>query len=255
MTKEMLGIDIGGSGIKGAPVDLSDGSFVQERYRVATPRPAKPKAVAKVVAEVVKHFGWDGPVGVTYPGVVVDGVTMSAANVSKHWIGRDAASLLADATGREVTLLNDADAAGLAEMRLGRGRGRGGTVLLLTLGTGIGSALFTDGVLVPNTEFGHIEIDGEDAELRASAKARDEEELGWAEWAGRLSTYMARLEALLSPSLIIVSGGVSKRSERFLPLIEGVRAEIVAARLVNHAGIVGAAMAAADAQKAARRKR
>ncbi|TDE33482.1 polyphosphate--glucose phosphotransferase [Actinomadura sp. 6K520] len=255
MTKEMLGIDIGGSGIKGAPVDLSDGSFVRERYRVATPQPARPKAVAKVVAEVVEHFGWDGPVGVTYPGVVMDGVTMSAANVSKQWIGLDAASLLADATGREVTLLNDADAAGVAEMRLGRGRGRRGTVLLLTLGTGIGSALFTDGVLVPNTEFGHIEIDGEDAELRASAKAREEEGLGWAEWAGRLGTYMARLEALLSPSLIIVSGGVSKRSERFLPLIEGVRAEIVAARLVNHAGIVGAAMAAAAAHEAARKKR
>ncbi|TDC60619.1 ROK family protein [Actinomadura sp. GC306] len=254
MTKVMLGIDIGGSGIKGAPVDLSDGSFVRERYRVATPRPARPKAVAKVVAEVVEHFGWDGPVGVTYPGVVMDGVTMSAANVSKQWIGLDAASLLAGATGREVTLLNDADAAGLAEMRLGRGRDRKGTVLLLTLGTGIGSALFTDGVLVPNTEFGHIEIGGEDAELRASAKAREEEGLDWAEWAGRLSTYIGRLEALLSPSLIIVSGGVSKRSERFLPLIEGVRAEIVAARLVNHAGIVGAALAAADARKA-RRKR
>lgn len=250
MTKEMLGIDIGGTGIKGAPVDLSDGSFVRERFRVDTPRPSKPKPVAKVVAEIVEHFGWDGPVGVTYPGVVIDGVTLSAANVSKRWIGRDAASLLADATGREVTLLNDADAAGIAEMRLGMGRGRRGTVVLLTLGTGIGSALFTDGVLVPNTEFGHIEIDGKDAESRASAKAREEEGLSWEKWARRLSEYMARLEALISPSLIIVSGGVSKRSEDFLPLIKGVRAEIVAARLVNHAGIVGAALAAAAAHPA-----
>jgi polyphosphate glucokinase len=147
----MLGIDIGGSGIKGAPVDLSTGEFAAERFRVATPHPSKPDAVVKVLAEVVEHFGWDGPVGVTYPGVVIDGVTMSAANVSKHWIGLDAASLIADATGREITLLNDADAAGVAEMRLGAGRGRRGTVVVLTLGTGIGSALFTDGVPAPST--------------------------------------------------------------------------------------------------------
>src|SRR5690606_25183808 len=238
MAKEMLGIDIGGTGIKGAPVDLSDGSLLRKRFRVDTPQPSEPEAVAKVVAKVVEHFGWDGPVGCTYPGVVIDGVTMTAANVSKRWIGLDAASLLAEATGREITLLNDADAAGIAEMRLGRGRGHRGTVLMLTLGTGIGSALFTDGVLVPNTEFGHIEVDGTDAELRASAKAREVEELGWDEWAERLSVYMSRLEGLLSPSLIIVGGGVSKRSEDFLPLIKGVRAEIVTARLVNNAGIV-----------------
>ncbi|TDC86506.1 polyphosphate--glucose phosphotransferase [Actinomadura sp. 7K507] len=250
MTKEMLGIDIGGSGIKGAPVDLSDGSFTRERFRVDTPRPPKPKPVAKVVAEIVEHFDWRGPVGVTYPGVVINGVAMSAANVSKHWIGTDAASLMADATGREITLLNDADAAGLAEMRLGMGRGRDGTVVLLTLGTGIGSALFTDGVLVPNTEFGHIEINGKDAEVRASAKARDEEGLSWEKWARRLSEYMTRLEALICPSLFVLGGGVSKRSEHFIPLIEGVRAEIVAARLVNNAGIVGAAMAAAAAHPA-----
>ncbi|WP_433472245.1 polyphosphate--glucose phosphotransferase [Spirillospora sp. CA-142024] len=247
MAREMLGIDIGGSGIKGAPVDLSDGSLARERFRVDTPHPSKPKAVAKVLAEVVDHFGWDGPVGVTYPGVVIDGVALSAANVSKQWIGLDAASLIADATGREITLLNDADAAGVAEMRLGAGRGRRGTVVLLTLGTGIGSALFTDGVLVPNTEFGHIQIDGRDAEIRASAKARDEHDLSWEKWARRLSEYMVQLEALISPSLIIVGGGVSRKSEHFLPLIEGVRAEIVPARLVNNAGIVGAAMAAAAA--------
>ena len=250
MAREMLGIDIGGSGIKGAPVDLSDGTFTRERFRIDTPHSAKPKPVAKVLAEIVDHFGWDGPVGVTYPGVVVDGVALSAANVSKHWLGVDAAALFGDVTGREITLLNDADAAGVAEMRLGAGRDRRGTVVLLTLGTGIGSALFTDGVLVPNTEFGHIQINGKDAELRASAKARTEEGLGWAKWAKRLSEYLTHLEALISPSLIIVGGGVSRKSEHFLPLIEGVRAEIVPARLVNNAGIAGAAMAAAAAHPA-----
>ncbi|RKS73180.1 polyphosphate glucokinase [Actinomadura pelletieri DSM 43383] len=249
----MLGIDIGGSGIKGAPVHLSDGSFARERFRVPTPQPSKPKAVVKVLAEIVEHFGWDGPVGVTYPGVVIDGVALSAANVSKRWIGLDAASMIAEATGRQVTVLNDADAAGIAEMRLGAGRGRRGTVVVLTLGTGIGSALFTDGVLVPNTEFGHLELNGRDAEERASAKARDEEGLGWTKWAKRLSEYLRHLEALVSPSLIILGGGVSKRSAHFVPLIEGVRAEIVPARLVNNAGIVGAAMAAAAAHEGAAR--
>ncbi|WP_084263302.1 polyphosphate--glucose phosphotransferase [Actinomadura formosensis] len=250
MAREMLGIDIGGSGIKGAPVDLSDGSFTRDRFRIATPHPARPKPVAKVLARIVEHFGWDGPVGVTYPGVVIDGVAMSAANVSRRWLGVDAASLLADVTGREITLLNDADAAGVAELRFGAGRDRRGTVVLLTLGTGIGSALFTDGVLVPNTEFGHLQIDGKDAEVRASAKARTEDNLGWSTWAKRLSAYLAHLEALISPSLIIVGGGVSRKSEHFLPRITGVRAEIVPAQLVNNAGIVGAAMAAAAAHPA-----
>ncbi|WUI02856.1 ROK family protein [Spirillospora sp. NBC_00431] len=245
MATEMLGIDIGGSGIKGAPVDLSDGSFTRERFRVATPHPSRPKPVVKVIAEVVEHFGWAGPVGVTFPGVVIGGVTLSAANVSKHWIGLDAASMIADVTGREATLLNDADAAGIAEMRFGAGRGHRGTVVVLTLGTGIGSALFTEGVLVPNTEFGHLEIGGRDGESRASAKAREDEGLGWEKWAKRLGVYMRHLEALISPSLIIVGGGVSRRAAQFVPLIEGVRAEIVPARLGNNAGIVGAAMAAA----------
>jgi predicted NBD/HSP70 family sugar kinase len=238
----VLGIDIGGSGIKGAPVDTEAGELVQERLRIATPQPAKPDGVAEVVRQIVKHFDWDGPVGITFPGVVVDGVVMTAANVHHSWIGVDAAELFGGAT-----VLNDADAAGIAEMRLGAGRGRRGTVVLLTLGTGIGSALFTDGVLVPNTEFGHIQIHGKDAEIRASAKAREEHDLSWDKWAKRLGEYLGHLEALISPSLIIVGGGVSKRSEHFVPLIEGVRAEIVPARLVNNAGIVGAAMAAAAA--------
>ncbi|TDD72837.1 polyphosphate--glucose phosphotransferase [Actinomadura rubrisoli] len=247
MSEEMLGIDIGGSGIKGAPVELSDGAFTRERFRIPTPRPSTPKAVARVLGEIVEHFGWDGPVGVTFPGVVVGGATLSAANVSKEWIGQDAEALFAEATGCPVTLLNDADAAGIAEMRLGAGRDRPGTVVLLTLGTGIGSALFTDGVLVPNTEFGHLELHGKDAESRASAKAREDHDLSWEKWAKRLSEYMAHLEALISPSLIIVGGGVSKKSDHFVPLIQGVRAPIVPARLVNNAGIVGAAMAAAAA--------
>ncbi|MEU5884400.1 polyphosphate--glucose phosphotransferase [Spirillospora sp. NPDC047279] len=245
---EMLGIDIGGSGIKGAPVDLDSGEFTRERLRVDTPHPAEPEPVAEVVARIVEHFGWTGPVGATYPGVVVDGVTRTAANVSGKWIGLDAAELFSEAAGNPVTLLNDADAAGIAEMRLGAGKGETtGTVVMLTLGTGIGSALFTRGVLVPNTEFGHLELHGHDAESRASAKAREDHDLTWEKWAKRLSHYMAHLEGLISPSLIIVGGGVSRKHDKFLPLIEDVRAPIVPAALLNTAGIVGAAMAAAEA--------
>ncbi|MBW8487195.1 polyphosphate--glucose phosphotransferase [Actinomadura parmotrematis] len=246
----MLGIDIGGSGIKGAPVDLSTGEFLEERLRIETPQPAKPDAVAAVLKEIADHFGGDGRIGVTYPGVVIDGVTQTAANVDKHWIGTDAAALFAKATGRPVTVLNDADAAGVAEMRLGAGKGQQGTVLMVTLGTGIGSALFSGGVLVPNTELGHLKMHGHDAEKHTSAKAREDEDLDWDEWAGRLAKYFHYVEALLNPSLIIVGGGVSKKAAKFLPLIEGVRAPIVPAELVNNAGIVGAAMAAAEASAA-----
>ena len=243
----VLGIDIGGSGIKGAPVDLAAGTLATERLRIDTPRHARPEPVAEVVGRIVRHFDWSGPVGVTFPGVVIDGVTRSAANVSKKWIGLDAASLLSEAAGVPVTLLNDADAAGIAEMGHGAGRDQDGTVLVLTLGTGIGSALFTDGVLVPNTEFGHIEIRGKDGEDRAAARVRTERNLSWEKWAGKLSEYLVRLEALISPSLIILGGGVSRKADRFLPLISGVRARMVPAALVNNAGIVGAAMAAAAA--------
>ncbi|XVQ08132.1 polyphosphate--glucose phosphotransferase [Spirillospora sp. CA-255316] len=243
----VLGIDIGGSGIKGAPVDPATGTLATERLRIDTPRHAQPEPVAEVVGRIVRNFGWTGPIGVTFPGVVVDGVTRSAANVSKKWIGLDAASLFREAAGVPVTLLNDADAAGIAEMGHGAGRGRDGTVVVLTLGTGIGSALFTDGALVPNTEFGHLEIRGKDGEARASARARVDHGLTWEKWAGKLSEYLSRLEALISPSLIVVGGGVSRKADRFLPLISGVRAPIVPAGLVNNAGIVGAAMAAASA--------
>jgi polyphosphate glucokinase len=244
MSMELLGIDIGGSGIKGAPVDVDKGVLAADRFRIDTPQLAEPEPVAEILARVVDHFGWNGPIGVTFPGVVRDGVTMSAANVSKKWIGLDAADLFATATGRPVTVLNDADAAGVAEMHHGAGRDASGTVVVLTLGTGIGSALFTEGVLVPNTEFGHLEIQGKDAESRASAKAREDHQLSWERWARRLSRYLRHLEALISPSLIILGGGVSKKADRFVPLIEDVRAPIIPAALVNNAGIVGAAMTA-----------
>ncbi|MEU3877341.1 MULTISPECIES: polyphosphate--glucose phosphotransferase [Streptomyces] len=243
-----FGVDIGGSGIKGAPVDPVRGELVQERFKVLTPHPATPQAVAEGVREVVGHFGRPGgPVGVTFPGVVVDGTTRTAANVDKSWVGTDAAALLGEALGVPVTVLNDADAAGLAEMTHGAGQGRTGTVVVLTFGTGIGSALFSGGRLVPNTELGHLELQGHDAETRASTRAKEEEDLTWSRWAKRVGRYLAHVEMLFSPELFVIGGGVSRKAEKFLPLIEGVSAEVVPARLQNNAGIVGAAMAAAAA--------
>ncbi|MCY0932656.1 polyphosphate--glucose phosphotransferase [Streptomyces sp. H34-S4] len=248
---KIFGVDIGGSGIKGAPVDLNRGDLAQERHKVLTPQPATPDGVAGCVVEVVRHFEWDGPVGVTFPGVVTGGVTRSAANMDKAWVGVDTATLLsASLGGRPVTVLNDADAAGVAEMAYGAGRGVGGTVILLTLGTGIGSALFTDGRLVPNTELGHLELKGHDAETRASVKAKEDGDLTWERWAHRVGKYLAHVEMLFSPDLFIIGGGVSRKPEKFLPLIEGVRARIVPAELQNNAGIVGAAMAARSASEA-----
>ncbi|MGW4425053.1 polyphosphate--glucose phosphotransferase [Streptosporangium sp. NPDC004631] len=241
---ETLGIDIGGSGIKGAPVDTAKGELTRERLRIPTPAPAKPKAVTEVVARIVEHFDWAGPVGVTFPGVVIDGVTRSAANVDESWIGTDARVMFAKATGLPVVVLNDADAAGIAEMAVGSARDQPGVVLVLTFGTGIGSALFVDGRLVPNTELGHLEIRGKDAEKRASDHARTEGELSWGKWAGRVEEYLQRVEALFSPSLIVIGGGVSRKSDRFLPMVK-VRTRVVPATLQNEAGIVGAAMAAA----------
>lgn len=242
---QIFGVDIGGSGIKGAPVDLDRGDLAQERHKVLTPQPATPDGVAGCVVEVVRHFDWEGPVGVTFPGVVTGGVTRSAANMDKAWIGTDTAALLSGRLdGLPVTVLNDADAAGIAEMTYGAGRGVGGTVILLTLGTGIGSALFTDGRLVANTELGHLELKGHDAETRASVKAKDDGDLTWEHWARRVGKYLSHVEMLFSPDLFIIGGGVSRKPEKFLPLIEGVRARIVPAELQNNAGIVGAAMAA-----------
>ena len=243
----VFGVDIGGSGIKGAPVDLDRGDLAQERHKVLTPHPSTPDAVADGVAEVIGHFGWTGPVGITFPGVVTGGITRTAANVDKGWVDKDAAALLGERLGGlPVTILNDADAAGVAEMTFGAGRGRKGTVILLTFGTGIGSALFVDGRLVPNTELGHLELNGHDAEKRASTKAKEDADLTWQHWARRVQKYLAHVEMLFSPELFIIGGGVSRKSEKFLPLIEGVRAEMVPAELQNNAGIVGAAMAAAS---------
>ena len=242
---DVLGVDIGGSGIKAAPVDVTEGALTQERVKVLTPQPAKPKAVAEVVRGLVAQFGWSGKAGITFPGVVTNGVIRTAANLDPAWIGVDARDLFGSATGLEVQVINDADAAGLAEMRVGAGAGQQGTVVMLTFGTGIGSALFINGVLVPNTEFGHIEIRGKDAEKRASERAREAQDLDWAQWAGRVDEYMSHLEALLWPELFIVGGGVSRKSGKFLPLLGGLRARVVPAKMLNDAGIVGAALTGA----------
>lgn len=244
---QIFGVDIGGSGIKGAPVDLDRGDLAQERHKVLTPHPATPDGVADKVREVVEHFGWTGPIGATFPGVITGGTARTAANVDKSWIGTDIQSLVADRLGGDapVTVLNDADAAGVAEMHFGAGRDRKGTVILLTLGTGIGSALFTGGRLVPNTELGHLELHGHDAEKRASSKAKEDEDLTWEHWAHRVQKYLAHVEMLFSPELFIIGGGVSRKAQKFLPLIKGIKADLVPAELQNNAGIVGAAMAAA----------
>jgi polyphosphate glucokinase len=242
---EVLGVDIGGSGIKTAPVDVTAGALTRERIKVATPQPAKPKAVAEAVRGLVEQFGWSGKAGITFPGVVTDGVIRTAANLDPAWIGMNARDLFGSATGLEVQVINDADAAGLAEMQFGAGAGQQGTVIMLTFGTGIGSALFIDGALVPHTELGHIEIRGKDAEKRASDRAREAHDLDWAQWAGRVDEYMIHLEALLWPGLLIVGGGVSRKADKFLPLLEGLRARVVPAKMLNDAGIVGAALVGA----------
>jgi len=239
---QVLGIDIGGTGVKAAPVDVSGGQLTAERTKLATPHPSTPDAVAGVVKQLVNQFKWEGPAGITFPGVVTNGTIRTAPNMDPAWIGVNATEFLGSASGLEVTVINDADAAGIAEVKFGAGKDHPGTVLLLTLGTGIGSALFRNGVLIPNTEFGHIEIHGEDAEKRASEHAREEEELSWGKWAHRLDAYLDKMEALLSPDLIIVGGGISKKSEKFLPKLT-LRATIVPASMLNDAGIVGAAMA------------
>lgn len=240
---QVLGIDIGGTGIKAAPVDVAQGKLAAERTKLDTPHPAKPDEVADVVRKLVQGFSWTGQAGITFPGVVAGGTVRTAANLDEAWIGMDAHELFGKATGLAVTVLNDADAAGLAELKFGAGKGQQGTVLMLTLGTGIGSALFIDGALVPNTEFGHIEVHGKDAEKRASEHAREEGGLSWGKWAGRVDEYLLHMEALLSPDLIILGGGISKKSEKFLPRLTGLRARVVPAAMLNDAGIVGAAMA------------
>ncbi len=236
-------MDIGGSGIKGCVVDLDRGELVGERLRIDTPQPALPGAVCDVVADIVDKFSWTGRVGITYPGVMKHGVAFTAANVDKSWIGTDLAGAMDARIPGTVQTLNDADAAGLAEVTYGAGKGKRGLVLMLTFGTGIGSALFIDGTLVPNCEFGHIEVDGVDGEKAASANAKDRDDLNYIQWAKRVDRYLDTLEKAIWPDLIIVGGGVSKKSHKWVPLLS-TRTEVVPAQLLNDAGIVGAALAA-----------
>lgn len=240
---EILGIDIGGSGIKGAPVKTSKGTFLADRYRIATPEGAKPPDVAKVVKQLTQHFAWHGPIGCCFPASIQHGVARTAANVDKSWIGANIEQLFSAATGYPVRVLNDADAAGLAEMRFGAGKGIGGLVLIITIGTGLGTALFTDGVLVPNTELGHIEMNGLDAEWQASDAARKREDLSWETWAERFDQYLRVMRALLWPDLIILGGGASKKLDKFRHYLT-VETPIVPAVTLNNAGIIGAALAA-----------
>jgi polyphosphate glucokinase len=239
-----FGVDVGGSGVKGALVDLRDGSLLTDRFRTPTPQPSLPEAVMDIAAEMVAGVGWDGPVGCAIPAVVRHGVAQSAANIDDRWIGTDAAALLAERTGSDVHVLNDADAAGVAEMQFGAGIGHDqGVVILLTFGTGIGSAMFVDGHLFPNTELGHLQLHGDSAEKRAAARLREEKELSWKAWIERVNEYLHHVEFLFSPDRIIFGGGISKRSDRFLPDLV-TRAPIVPAALRNNAGIVGSAGAA-----------
>ena len=247
--KPVLGIDIGGSGIKGAPVDLSVGEFAADRLRIDTPSKSTPHNVAKVVAEIVDHFSdqlaGDGPIGVTVPAVVTHGRTRSAANIDHEWIDCDAEKVFEDELGRDILLVNDADAAGVAEVQFGAAKDHPGLVLLTTLGTGIGTAILYRGVLVPNSELGHIEIDGRDAESRAATSVKVKEDLSYKEWAKRLQRYYETVEALLWPDLIVVGGGISKHADKFVHRID-ISAEMVPAKLRNTAGIVGAAWLAAN---------
>jgi polyphosphate glucokinase len=244
-----FGVDIGGSGIKGARVDLATGELASERVKIPTPRSYDVNEVVETVLEVVAKADWEGPFGCTFPGIVKRGVLYSAANLGPQWLGLDFQSLLAERAGHPVAVLNDADAAGLAEVDFGVAKGREGVVIVTTLGTGIGSALFLDGKLVPNTEFGHLEIDGEAAEKRASSAVKEREGLSFKEWAPRLQRFYQHLDFLFSPDLFVVGGGISRKSHKFLPLIEGLRCEIVPAALENQAGIAGAAMAVDDLMK------
>ena len=243
MTSLGLGIDIGGSGMKAAIVDLETGELASERIRIPTPQPATPVAMADVAAELVRRHGWTGSIGVGFPGIVRHGVVHSAANIDDSWISVDADAVFTAACGVDVAMVNDADAAGLAEIRWGAGNGVTGVVLVLTFGTGIGSGLFIDGTLVPNTELGHLELDGRDAESYAAASVREREGIGWKEWAPRVERYLRHVEMLFSPDLFIVGGGASKAADKWLPRIS-VDTPIVAAAMANNAGIAGAALVA-----------
>jgi polyphosphate glucokinase len=244
-TTTAFGVDIGGSGIKGAIVDLTRGELATDRVKYLTPQPSTPEAVGQVVARLVREAGWNGVLGATFPAVIQHGVARSAANVDKSWIDTDVDQVFTKATGCDVTVLNDADAAGLAEARFGAAKGVDGVVILLTFGTGIGSALLVDGKLVPNTEFGHLELDGHDAEKRAASSAKEHEGLSYRQWAKRVQHYLEHVEKLFTPDLFVLGGGVSKNAEKWVPLLE-LRTPLKPAELLNNAGIVGAALAAAE---------
>jgi polyphosphate glucokinase len=251
---KVLGIDIGGSGIKGAPVDTSRGELIAARHRIATPRPATPEAVGATVAGIVRHFKWRGPVGCAVPAVVQGGRLRTAANISKRWLGVDAHEVFRKRTGRRVTVINDADAAGYAEMHFGAGRGVSGLIIIVTLGTGIGTALFINGHLVPNTELGHLEIKGKEAEKWAAERVRKASDLTWKKWAHRVDVYLKHLHRYFWPDLIIIGGGVSKKRDKFMPRLT-VPVKVVPAKLRNDAGIIGAALAYEHERQRARRKR
>jgi polyphosphate glucokinase len=239
-----FGIDVGGSGIKGGIVDLDTGQLIGKRYRLATPHPATPPEVAKTIAKVVNEFGWTGPVGVTYPGVVTGGVARTAANVDKSWIGVDLCEVIAAELGdQDVVVLNDADAAGLAEERYGAGKDNSGVIVLLTFGTGIGSAVIHNGKLLPNTELGHLEVHGKEAEHRAASSVRDEHDWSYKKWAKQVTKVLVTIEDLFCPDLFIAGGGISKKAHKWVPRLQN-QTPVVAAALQNTAGIVGAAMAA-----------
>jgi polyphosphate glucokinase len=241
--RQGFGIDVGGSGIKGGIVDLDTGLLIGDRVKLLTPQPATPSAVATTIAAVVKEFGWAGPLGVTYPGVVTNGIVQTAANVDRKWIGTNARDAIsAELDGQQVTVLNDADAAGLAEERYGAGKNNSGLVVLLTFGTGIGSALIHNGKLIPNTEFGHLEVGGKEAEKRAASSVKEKKDWSFPRWAKEVTRVLVAIENAIWPDLIIAGGGISRKADQWLPLLEN-RTPVVAAALLNTAGIVGAAMA------------
>jgi polyphosphate glucokinase len=238
----VLGIDIGGTGIKGAPVDINTGKLIAERFRIPTPQPALPNAVADVVEQIASHFKHKGPAGVTFPAIVKKGVIYSASNVDASWIQVDAAKLFQRHLGGPVTVVNDADAAGIAEMQFGSGHGKQGVVIMLTFGTGIGSAIFHNGILLPNSELGHIQLRGKDAEQRCSERIREQKDMSFKKWAKIVSEYLETLEKLFSPELFIIGGGISKKADKFLPYLTAKTDVLIQpAKMLNDAGIIGAA--------------
>jgi polyphosphate glucokinase len=241
--KKILGIDFGGSGIKGAPVDIKTGKLLEERFRIPTPEPSSPENVAKTIKDLVKHFKWKGPIGVGFPAVVQNGIVSSAANIDKSWVNTNARKIFSDITHLPVWVANDADVAGLAEVKFGAGAGFKGAIVVLTIGTGIGSSLFIKGKLYPNTEFGHLEFKGMDAETYTSDAARKRENLDWETWGTRLNEYLSFVEFLTAPEMIILGGGASKKLDLFKGQLH-LKAKVVPAKFLNEAGIIGAAIAA-----------